>query len=353
MKIAIILNNITGVGGVERVVTGFSNQISKRYNCEIHIISILSKSGEKTFYHLERNVKVIHLGSENLKNFKIFRSFINLFKDNYDYILGCSTPVNILTLFTRLIRRSKSKLFAWEHSQFDNTSHVMKLVRRLFYPKLDSVITLSKHDGELFSEFVGNTIVIPNFKPFNTEKKSNLNKSKFISVGRLGYEKGFDMLIDAFYLIHKKLDGWKLEIYGEGKEYEKLNEKIKLYELEDKVLLLPFNPNIQEKYLDSSVFICSSRSESFSMVIIEAMECGLPCVSFDCKIGPKEIISNGDDGFLVNVFNIEELAEKMDLLAGDYHLRCEMGAKAKKKSKNYNANEIMSIWEKTLGLNKL
>lgn len=353
MKIAIVLNNISGIGGVERVVSSFSNQLYSRYDCEIHIISLFSNNHSDVFYHINSNIRLIHLGQKNLKNVRVFKEFLGLKKQEYDYILCCSVSISTLVFVTKILSGSSAKIYAWEHSQYEHSSASIKRLRRIIYPYLDRVITLSQHDGNIFGQYLKNVSVIPNFKPFTSNKISDHKNQTLISVGRLGYEKGFDMLIDAYNLIHDQIGEWKLEIYGEGKEYDTLSAKIKSYALEDKVFLKPFTPNIMEKYLDSSIFICSSRSESFSMVIIEAMECGLPCVSFNCKIGPKEIISEGLDGFLVDTFNIQNLANKIKLLIDDTELRIKMGMNAKKKSKRYNAEDIMYNWEKVLKLEKI
>ncbi|MEB2289969.1 glycosyltransferase family 4 protein [Priestia megaterium] len=354
MKISIILNNICGVGGVERVVTNLANELFQGYDCQIHIISLFSnpKETENTFYEIDENVKVIHLGHKNFKNIKIVADFLNIGRQNYDHIICCSTLISLLALVANFGKKN-NKVYAWEHSQYDHASYKIKFLRRMFYPYLDRIITLTKHDGALFSRYLKKVSVIPNFKSFESPKASSHKNHTMISVGRLGYEKGFDMLIEAYNNINTKIGDWKLEIYGEGKEYNTLKQKILSYRLEDKVFLKPFTPNIIEKYLNSSIFICSSRSESFSMVIIEAMECGLPCVSFNCKIGPKEIISEGIDGFLVEPFDINELSEKIELLINDASKRISMGENAKEKAKQYDVASTMSIWGEVLKLEKL
>ncbi|WP_026692799.1 glycosyltransferase family 4 protein [Peribacillus kribbensis] len=350
MKLSIVLNNIAGIGGVERVVTNFCNQLYEKYKCEIHIISLFSNNDSEIFYDLKREIKVIHLGNKNLKNIKVIRQFFKFKKENYNFMLCCSVSISLLALITKVLGNNSTKIIAWEHSQYDNTSPLTKRLRKISYPFLDHIITLSKHDRDIFKNYLGQVSVIPNFKSFKSKQVSNYTNHKIISVGRLGYEKGFDMLIEAINLIKDQMGDWILEIYGEGKEYDVLSHKISQYNLENKVFIRPFTPNIKEKYLDASIFICSSRSESFSMVIIEAMECGLPCISFNCKIGPQEIITEGVDGFLVGTFNIEELSNKIKILIQDSNLRVEMGANAKKKSSKYDVDMIMDDWEHMLSL---
>lgn len=353
MKISIILNDISGIGGVERVVTNLSNELQKKYDCEIHIISLFSNNQSEVFYSINHGIKVMHLGNKNLRNFSVFKQFLELHKQNYDYMLCCSVSISTLAFISKVIGKTTTKIYAWEHSQYEHSSRVIKGIRRVIYPYLERVVTLTQHDGDVFGSYLKNVSVIPNFKSFTSNQTANYKNHNLISVGRLGHEKGFDMLIDAYHLIHDKVGDWKLEIYGEGKEYNALNEKIKLYGLENKVFLKPFTSNIMEKYLNASIFICSSRSESFSMVIIEAMECGLPCISFDCKIGPQEIISEGIDGYLVAPFDIKELSTKIELLINDFSLRANMGTNAKEKSKKYNVEDILQHWERIFGLERV
>jgi glycosyltransferase involved in cell wall biosynthesis len=352
LKISIILNNISGKGGVERVVTSLSNQLYNRYHCEIHIVSLFSNDKSDIFYETNSNTQVIHLGNKSLKNVRVLKQFLELNKQKYDYMLCCSVSISTIALVSKIIGKTSTKLYAWEHSQYEHASNSIKGLRRVIYPYLDRIITLSNHDGNVFSKYIKNVSVIPNFKPFTSSKTSNYNNNILITVGRLEHEKGFDMLIDSFNLIQDQIGDWKLEIYGEGKEYHSLVERIKSYRLENKVSIKPFTPKIKEKYLNSSIFVCSSRSESFSMVLIEAMECGLPCISFNCKIGPKEIISDDIDGFLVEPCDINELSNRMHLLIMDHNLRVKMGFNAKKKSKKYDVEGTMQLWERILELEK-
>ncbi|MCM2535835.1 glycosyltransferase family 4 protein [Neobacillus pocheonensis] len=352
MKISIILNNISGKGGVERVVTSLSNQLYNRYNCETHIISLFSNDESDIFYETNPNIEVIHLGNKSLKNVRVLRQFLDFNKQKYDYMLCCSVSISTIALFSKIIGKTSTKIFAWEHSQYGNASNSIKGLRRVIYPYLDRIIPLSNHDGNIFKKYIKNVSVIPNFKPFTTSQTSNFKNNTLITVGRLEHEKGFDMLIDSFNLIENQIGDWKLEIYGEGKEYHSLVERIKSYGLENKISIKPFTSKIKEKYLNSSIFVCSSRSESFSMVLIEAMECGLPCISFNCKIGPKEIISDGIDGFLVEPCDINDLSTRMEMLIKDSNLRVEMGFNAKKKSKKYDVEGTMQLWESILGIEK-
>lgn len=269
-------------------------------------------------------------------------------KEKYDYILGCGVSLNILSFIAKKFNNINTKIIAWEHSQYDNCSKKMKLLRRAFYPKLDKIITLSSYDNKLFGVFCKDVYVIPNISSFKSNSVSNLRQKKVIAIGRLENEKGFDLLIKSFGIINRKFPDWNLYIYGEGSLRNYLNEIIIEKKLNNNIFLMGSTNNIKDKLIESSIMVLSSRSESFGMVIVEAMTCGLPVVSFDCKVGPREIISDSVDGFLVKPESIKELADKIMLLMSDFDTRVKLGKKAKIKSYKYSENNILELWKKIL-----
>ena len=98
------------------------------------------------------------------------------------------------------------------------------------------------------------------------------------------------------------------------------------------------------KYQESSIYIMSSRYEGFGMVLLEAMACGIPCVSFDCPYGPSDIIHDGEDGFLVKHLDTTALAERICYLIENPEIRKEMGEKAKRNIKRYSRENVMAQW---------
>lgn len=168
---------------------------------------------------------------------------------------------------------------------------------------------MSHEDAREWTE-LDNVEVIYNPLPFFPEQVSDGNRKQVIAAGRYVPQKGFDRLIPAWQLVARKHPDWVLRIYGDGMRAE-LQQLIDSLGITSSCILEPTVPNIVEKYCESSVFVLSSRFEGFGMVIIEAMACGVPPVSFTCPCGPRDIIDDGKDGLLVEDGNIEELAEKI------------------------------------------
>ena len=205
------------------------------------------------------------------------------------------------------------------------------------------VVTLTKHDIPFWQHYARRIEVIPNMLTIKPKRVTNYKEKRVISAGRYMTEKGFDRLIKAWHLINKQHNEWQLYIFGNGDRapYQQLANQ---YKLIDNVHLMPATDDIAEEFSKSSIYVMSSRYEGFGLVLAEAMSCGLPCISFDCPYGPREIITDGEDGLLVEDGNIEDLAQKIDKLMIDTELREAMGRIAIKNIARYNPETIMNRW---------
>lgn len=221
----------------------------------------------------------------------------------------------------------------------------------LFRSKMDEVmirrferfIVLTDED-RLYWGKCENIDVIPNATVPVTDKLAFLDNKEAIALGRLSYQKGYDRLIDAWDIVCKKAPLWKLKIYGSGELYESLEQQIERLNLNNHVSICSPVSNVESVYLNSSLLVLSSRYEGLPMVLLEAMVCGLPVVAYTCKCGPRDVITNGIDGILIEEGNVEKLAEGILSVILDDEKRKKMGINAVKKANLYSEDIVMAKW---------
>lgn len=215
-----------------------------------------------------------------------------------------------------------------------------RIVRRF-----DKFVVLTNEDKGYWGN-LPNLKVIPNAAMQVSDAYSDVMNKRVIAVGRLDYQKGFDRLIQAWELVQHtgKFTDWKLDIYGQGEWQEMLQQMIDKAELQNTVCLNRPTKQIGEEYVKSDMLVMSSNYEGFPMVMIEAMACGLPVVSFDYKCGPKDIIQSGINGLLVPNGDIQALADAMMKVMEDEAYRKMLSLNARKVVDTYSEQAVMAQW---------
>ena len=368
-RIAYCTPSLYIAGGVERVLTTKANYFADVLGYEIYII-LTDGKGKEPYYKLSPKIKVIHLDINFeelwhlsfLRKIPVYLKKQRVFKRKLTEVLMDIKPDITVSLLRREINfitsiRDGSKKVGEIHVNKLNyrnfEANDTNIVKELFskwwmgnllskLKKLDRFVVLSHEDKGYWYE-LDNVEVISNPLPFISRKECTLDSHRVIAVGRYVYQKGFDLLLDAWKIVNKKHPTWELHVYGSGDKTAYIGQAcrndIKNCFLKDAV------NGIDEKYAESSIFVLSSRFEGFGMVLAEAMSCGLSCVSFACPCGPKDMITDGIDGCLVENGNIEELAEKICYLIENEDIRKEMGKQAKINIQRYKEENIMRMWQ--------
>jgi glycosyltransferase involved in cell wall biosynthesis len=220
------------------------------------------------------------------------------------------------------------------------------------YGRLDALVTLTETDRDAYKRLLGPdmpVLAIPNAAPRMPGPQATLTEPTLIAVGRLTPQKGFDMLIRAFGQVARERPDWTLRICGGGPERRRLEQLISWHGLHGRVTLVGRTTRIPEELEHASVFVLSSRFEGFGMALIEAMSKGLAVISFDCPMGPREIVQDGRAGILVPNRDVDALAEAMRMLMGDEQQRRVLGAAAANATRAYALEAIGPRWDRLLG----
>lgn len=358
-------------GGVERVLTLKANYFSEHNGYDITII-ITEGKDKPLFYPLSEKIKLINLdinfeelwACSFLKKIFVYLKKQRIYKKKLTAELMRIRPDITISLLRREINfltsiHDGSKKIGELHvnrANYRNFEVGDSNAFKIFFSKLwmkslvshlkrlDRFVVLTKEDKLAWKE-LDNVEVIPDPLAFDINEVSPLTNKRVIAVGRYVYQKGFDLLLQAWSKIEKLIPDWELAIYGMGDRtlYESLIDSLQI----DKNRCHLYGPtdDIKREYLNSSLFVFSSRFEGFGMVLIEAMACGLPVVSFDCPCGPKDIVSDGKDGILVENGNVLELADHMISLTEDDKRRKSMSENALKNVQRYKIEKIAQQWK--------
>ena len=370
-KIVYCTPALYSAGGVERVVSVKASYFADVYGYDVTII-ITEGQDKVPFFHLSPKVKVINLnlgfeelwGASFVKKVFLYlkkqRQFKKLLKQELMRIRPDFT-ISVLRReinFINGIKDGSQKLgeLHVNRSNYRNFNEKnSNIVKNLFacywmyslvchLRKLDRLIVLTD-DAKADWPELKNVVLIPDPLPFRVETVSNLSAKRIISIGRYAYEKGNDLLLQAWAKVEKACQDWCLDIYGMGEQAPYRQQMKNLGIDGSRCHLHGSLSDVKNAYLDSSIFALPSRFDGFGIVIIEAMSCGLPVVAFDCENGPRNILTDGENGYLIPPFDVDAYAEKLIRLILDETLRREIGANARKSSQRYAIDDIANQWK--------
>lgn len=369
-KIVYVTPALYMAGGVERVLTLKANYFAEQLGYDITII--LTEGKDKPyFYPLSPKVKVINfdLNFEELwtcsflKKVRVYLPKQRRFKKLLTAELMRIRPDITISLLRRDINfinsiNDGSKKIGELHvnrinyRQLDDKDKT--LLGRCFeyfwkrsllahVKHLDKFVVLTRNDRNVWPE-LNDVVVIPLPLPFMPESTSSLIEKRVVAVGRYHYQKGFDLLLKAWQIVEKKHPDWQLAIFGQGDREPYVNLASHLGLDMTRCNLYSQTDNILDEYCKSSIFVLSSRYEGFGMVLIEAMACGLPCVSFDCPYGPSDIIKDGEDGYLVDYLDVQAFADGICKLIESPELRENMGKQGRRNVLRFSKETVMQQW---------
>lgn len=224
--------------------------------------------------------------------------------------------------------------------------------RKIAAKYADKIVVLTKKDMQMnIDKYRTRSKIVQIYNPIEEIELSDeysLTSKKIVSCGRMQYQKGFDILVDVAEKVLKKHPDWEWHIYGDGMQKEMLENLIKEKGLEKNLKLMGRTNNMNALYKEYAMFVMTSRYEGFAMVNIEAHFAKLPIVSFNCNCGPDEIIQDGVNGYLIDCFDIDKMAEKINYLIENPDLRVEMSNNTSLDKEKLKMENIIKEWEKIL-----
>lgn len=364
MKIVFSTDQIYLHGGLEKVMAEKANYFVTIFGFEVYILTT-QQENKPTCYALHENIKLIDIGINynrdlsyfHIKNvlkipvhFSKMKSVLDAI--NPDVIIICNYAFDFY--WAPFINSKALKFKEYHSSRYDesiarrkNKSFLRKLVYNandFIESKYDKLILLNPDEKVFFKSF--NLVVIPNSIPIQQHLQAGLNSKNVIAAGRIAPVKGFENLIQAWVFVANQEPESQLHIYGQGeKKYvEELQLLINENKLENTIFIKDATNNLLQIMTDYSLYVLTSHSECFPMVLLESLSIGLPIVSFDCPTGPKNIITNCEDGILVTNGDHYELANKIVYLLQNKDIRIQMGKFAIQKSKQFATQNVMKNW---------
>lgn len=358
-NICFLIGDIGLSGGTERVTSIVANVLSGKG----HNVSILSLVSENTpFFDIDSSIDLDSIYSERVslslnffKTVSRLRKFI--IRKNIDTLIVVDSISCVFTAPACIGLNIQH--ICWEHFNLKVNlgSSYRTLGRWMAARWCDNIVTLTERDKQFWEEEFNlqttkKVIAIPNPSPYALQDNiPSLNNKTILCVGRLTYQKGFDLLIQAWSQIVSNLPDWKILIIGSGEDEQILKDMTKELNVSNSIIFLGQQKNMDEFYRQASFFCMSSRFEGLPMVLLEAQSYGLPIVSFDCDTGPAEIINHSNNGYLVECFNIDKFNLYLNKIITDNDNFEKMVCNSYENIKKFQVEEVLDLWNRLIGGN--
>ncbi|SOD20340.1 glycosyltransferase [Pedobacter xixiisoli] len=354
-SILLYFNSLKPSGGIERVIVTVANKL-----CEQYKVTILVKGEPISFYKLDGRVRLESLGNElnfnmNSQLSRVFSAMKSVYKNskslklylkqnNFDYYY-LAHPLNVLEFhFSKGVTTTNTVIT--EHGASTAYNLIYRKVKSWLYPKAKVYVVPTTKDTEYYKNLGFPAQYLPHFKSKLKYEKASLSEKIALNIGRFTDVKQQIALLRLWNsLVNvKQIKDWKLFLVGIGELENQFEEYIERNNLQNYVFLKPPKESVEEYYKQASLFLLTSKSEGFGMVLLEAISFGLPCVSYDCPSGPRDIIKNNENGYLVPP-NDEVIFEQMVVnLLNNRELLEKMGNESLTISNNWNDEKLLEQW---------
>lgn len=357
-KILFFVNSMQPAGGVERVIATLANKISDAF-----VVTILVKDRPESYYDLNSNIELLSLNKPLILNMssrisrflEVARSELTLIVKLRKFLKSRSFdcyylphPLNAFEL--HFARGIDAKVIVSEHGGINAYNFIYRGIKRWLYRRAKIYVVPTTADARSYTAAGYNVKYIPHFRPMLPYSRSNLESMTALTVGRLTEAKRQWIMIDLWYelVFNHGIRHWKLRIVGDGNLKDALKQRIECKGLREYIEVLPPARDVEKYYQSASLFLLTSHSEGFGMVLLEAISFGLPCITYDCPSGPRDIIEDGVNGRLVKMDDFPSLvAVTAELLLSPESLR-RYGDNAYQSSRRWGDGKILNKWLEVL-----
>lgn len=361
MKILYLTDQIYLHGGIEKVLSQKANYLADVSGDEVYVVTynqqknkpVYTFSNQIKFFDLNINYEILlsYFHPKNLKKVPKHRAALkNILKEiNPDVVVSChyGPDFYFLPFLEKQIPKIKefhSSRFFYQGNSGGLKDKILKKLGSKIEKKYNQLVVLNDSESEFYAN--KNIAVIPNPAEI-TEKKADYHSKKIMAAGRISPVKNFGELITIFSRLAKDFPDWELHFYGEN--YSDMKEKltiiIKKLGLEKQIKFKNSVTDLKKIMCNYSIYAMTSHTECFPMVLLESLSVGIPVISYDAPTGPKHIIKNNEDSFLIPNKNLDIFTAQLKILMQDENLRKEMGAKARGNVRRFAIDLIMQKWK--------
>lgn len=354
--IVLISSRLDQPGGAERAIVNLANLLDSKGH---RVILLVLDETAESFYTINPSVLMIQKNlnfgisekgnkvSRKLDFYRHIQQLKKLLRQLHpDIVIGTEYHFSIASWLA--VRKLPIRVFTWEHHHIHwlRKSRFWSLLFRKIYPQLDAVVCQNEREKKLHEAFGCNAYVIPNSVPLSGDELSTLEQKQILTIGWLINRKGVDLIPSIAEKVLPSHPDWKWKLIGNGPEQDSLRKKILEKGLSSQLIIeKPVSQDLRQVYLGSSIYVMTSRFECLPMVLLEAISYGIPCIAFDCPTGPADIIHNGEDGILVPLEEVENMAGAVNELINDREKRMRLGEQAFLQSKRYRPDRIYLAWK--------
>lgn len=375
MNIAYFINSLTNAAGMERIFIDKANLLSGRDGVNVTLVSLMASAEEQPAFEVLPRVRFINLDlvfdpgdtSPAKRPFSFFRKWmkwrrelrravVSVIKDNnIDIAISSTYDVSFPMTAAGCHLVVESHAYRRDSVQGSALPAIRRFQMSRRVAAADALVALTHADAALWHE-AKRVEVIGNFTNMRPAAPYRPDTKRIMAAGRLDSQKGFDILVEAWRIVKRRHPDWSLDIYGGtyhdgGCSHADLQSRINEADMSHCVTLCGQCRDMPQAYSEHSAFVLSSRYEGFGLVLLEAMTCGVPCVTFDCPFGPADIVTDGDDGIVVPFAGMtdrrraESLAEGLcRMIEAGNEGRLRMSEAAIKNSARFSPDATINQW---------